>query len=346
MSVIFTRKAPLVRAGTPPQGGGLWFTADAGFNLSGADMNDGTVITLTDVNNRFGTKSPVLPLFFWDFATSLNPHATYSRTSTNAGVTFNGTRVATPVPLNAPGATSTDMTSSSNTAGAQVNFGNKTQVYRALERYYNWDFSADGIATNLKSFRLVDDIFSNNSWINEADYAGGHNPGYGNIIGGQGFFQDIPVPPISAWVTNEFEYQRSSGADVNDGYRNYIRDGIHMATPNRAEINFGGGGSFPNPYTTCNLDQISNNAEPAGSKVFTASEYLDDSFARVIWSTESSYADTTTGANRTRQNCIPLTWSAGQITFYTRKGKFPSLSGKHLYVVTTGLTKLHIGSVN
>jgi hypothetical protein len=352
---LLQSSASATATATTSYSGGLPFTPNANFSVSGT-MADGGVLTITDLAGRLGNKSPALPAYFYDYAQGvLTQNPTYSRNSDSPpfqGCIF--TSVGAGIPVNALGACQTLMDVSTNVAGPKVrllpdpNTAASLKMYRCVKKFYSWTPGlATGNKTNLKCFRWWSGSDSggstNNGWINDNCDPSGGTIAFQDTLNSQ-FFGGSP-PQANTPYTVEIEFQNSSANGVQDGIWRYVRDGVMLADPSHRFVTATSG--IPGMLTFSVMDQISNNAEPAGAKLWTQADYSDDSWARIVWSPEAAWQNTTSGSPVKRELCIPTSWATtggiSTIGCFNRLGSNANLAGLYLYVLDANATAYQIG---
>lgn len=334
-------------------GGAAGFTENSGFTVTAIDgnWNAGSRVRIQKTGGGFGTKpGGPKPLKVFTFESDTAPHATYSRNTT--GYTAGGGTLVTTGPLmaNMSAHLFTDMTSPTNVNGSLVNFATG-QWYRCSPKNYNWTVLDGGLpaaspaGTNLKTERMRALSGTNDTYTHEGD---------SNEPTGQGVitFENVgsaqnqyfgPSLPADTWIHVEMFGRSSSAADVQDGIRNYIKDGKHVITPNTLFITKTAGNT--GDFDQHNLDQISNNAETAGSGVYLALDYFDDSWCRILHSDEATYAETDTGVARKRWPLSSYAWADDELEAYILQHPY-NLSGRHLKVINSAGTSFDVGAWN
>ena len=344
------------------------FIPNAGFSVTGSFANNGT-LTITDSSGSLGNKTTANPQWWFDYAQgSLTNNTTYSASPNSftfgSGVnTFVSSGSSIYLPSAASGGCFYDLTQAGpQEAGPAVDvLGNgatstvSTQIYRFLVRCYNYSPGVfTNYNTNLKSLRLwsgypVSGGSQNNGWIAEnCDNSGLGTPG-GGVIGWEttltsGFFGGF-LPTVGNFYTVEDEFQNPSSLNTATALRHYIRNGVCVKDPTMGYETATTG--TPGMMTMHVLDQISNNGEPSGAGVISTWDYSDNTWQRIMWSTESSWQLGTGGTSQNRMIQIPLSWATSSgtstVQFLNLFGMFTNLSGLYLYVVNSSGVGTQIG---
>jgi len=300
---------------------------------------DGTLAnggTITITGNGFGTKANARPLYYWDFSTSASnsplSRSVYSEDFAGAlsnAVVAPGSRMAM----------RRDMAGASGAFGpgsqSGVPFSSNT-LYVWAKKYYGFQLAADSAANgmNLKFFRLW------YNWTHDCytGYQGAMGDNSGRTMPEQtqesARWWNMPHEG-NRWLIDEWEY-RTSDVDQPNGIFNYIRDGI-AAYPRTTSTFRLRTSAFSQPYDHFFFDQISNNELSPGKYLYFDSIYVDDTWQRVVISTEATWqnAEFGSGSRRAREIQIPTLWNNTQIQVNVRKGGIANLESAYLYVLNS-----------
>lgn len=281
--------------------------------------------TLTVSGSGFGTKSPVAPLIWADFATNINPSTLGQKTSWDSveNLVF-----------------SSSLPAGAGTTKGVVGTWNSTLSQRAFDFYinksanytrtysYSKTYMTNTSSGNMKFWRLwpstlYNDFVASTSnggiCLNEVDTS---NPSR---------YQGVSFSP-NTWYTHEFMWQYSGGTGLPSnggasGIWDYKQNGVtkqHLENSN----NDGGYGNTQNQLV---IGPFTDSADllPDGSMVYMTSIYVDDNYAHVIIGDQSTLA-----ASTHREIQIPKTqWIDGQLQVQVNQGSFASGSTAYLYVV-------------
>ncbi len=335
--------------GTTP-GGGSGINFDAGLSGSGT-FSDGQSVTITKSGGGFGTKSGGgKPKRWYPFESSLQCDTNFSRDTGNMTINARCSLSTTSPPVN--GTHSAKVTMSEGNMcpfddSPIWTFESTNKLYVYVERKHDHnDDNGSGGALNDKTIRVwplagsvaglpdgylsigdnlalaffeqtSDEVFLNGtSWQAMAFNSGGPGP----------------------WLTCEHLFREESAVGANDGVWTHLRNGVSAYTYSRLWDTRSGSTTQQSVY----LDEVSNGA-PTG-QIYFHSLYVDDSWARVFISSESSYnTSTSTATQFIRSICLPTSWSNTSITVTLRKGQFTSLTGKYLWALTDSNTAIRIG---
>jgi hypothetical protein len=361
-----------VQAVLPPASG---FIRETGFDISGTLAN-GQSVTITDTQSRFGTKTGSgKPWAYFPMTGGTAYDSTYSRATSAITITNGDFYTGETSPSGGTGCTRIHHLSASGPTGTTGAWGvsgiTNGFAYVFTHRRYMWPVLTDGVATNLKSFRLRSTGGTASTQIDfflllqSASYPTGvvdevavpQRPSVGSQVcstnlGGGGARSQIGMN----WHRFEYDLVPSSYGGT-DGK---IIPWINGARPTSAGGSQGplyangtdgfmtrGNGSVDELPTYMSFDQISNNSgataeDYANSYTLYGPTLVDDSRCRVIVSDEATW-NTTSSVFPVRDFCVPTLWSANSITLLLRKGVHSALSGKYLWVVTSDGTALKIG---
>jgi hypothetical protein len=323
----------------------LNFIPETGFSVAGSVANGGE-ITITDQQARFGSKpNGVKPLYYWDFESGLNSHATLSRT--NYTGPFSGTHDTAVKPVNSSGSMKFDIGTLGNTGIANPMTFTSDDTFVWVKKLYDFSFGGAGMF-NLKPFRIWaagythDVLVGTNAGDNTGAADDEGNPRYTvEIPGGTTRWGGFGKAPQNTWVQEEVLY-RTSSLDVEDGIFHHFRNAIN-ARADSIRWKFRLSGTYAAKFSMWFLDQKSNAQGIGAANVYYDAIYMDDSWCRVFVSDEATYNTATTGTPTKREIQIPTAWSAGSVSAVVRYGEYASLAGKYLWVGKADGTVLRIG---
>jgi len=214
-----------------------------------------------------------------------------------------------------------------------VPFSSNT-LYSWHKVYYGFNIVSDGASNglNLKFFRMW------NPWTHDiyTGYQGAQGVNSGRTMPEQtqelALYWDMPHMD-RRWVVEEHEY-RAGSLNNRDGVFNYSRNA--MAAYPRSSRFITRTSALPEPYSLLFFDQISNNLLSLGKMLYFDTIYIDDTWQRVVISTEPTWQTSEYGNGAReylREIQIPLQWSDTSIQIQVRKGSITNLSGAFLYVI-------------
>ena len=341
-------------------GSSLGFTPDSGITTSGT-FSDGQSVTINKVAGGFGTKpNAAKPVFYAKLDSSLAPDPSFSRTTSTPTADASTIIQNTIKPVNASGAGRVDARAENVTSPVfyqqYIDIGITAltgKCYAFMKNYkdHPWNYYQGGNPDYVsdKSFRIWENAGANNTsdvwWgADTGMYVDNIDTG-GNVFYGSGGQGGTGIPATqSAWMTRE-HFWDSGTADVTDGVRNYCQDGILGYSTSAVWKNRTS--SDPGLVKQVFLDEYTSTASyPTGVLIgydYFHDLYVDDSFYRIMVSTESSLSWT---GSAVREICLPTSWSDTSVTVTLRQGAFTSLSGKYLWVYTGPFTATRVGQFN
>jgi hypothetical protein len=325
------------------------FTPESGYSVSSSSgaYTRGSTVTITGTG--FGTKpNGEKPRYFWRFDSNTSTDAALSR-SAFAG-SFRGTYQTTIKPSNRSGAMTWDIetgypTSSNLFTGPDIRWtpASGAQFYLFLRRraeYTPQGLATNGTQINNKILRLYPENVSGVSddpsmYLGYASaprtYCEGVDDGIA-ISGG-------PYWTVGQWHTLECQFQQGA-LDVKDGIFNCILNGRHYLSPSQRWYHRRTSAGETDRFDELNIDQRSNLIDVATPVVYYSDLMFDDSWCRVIHSTETAWNESTSG-DYARKLAVVKTWTNTVITCELLDDM---ASGDRLYVVKSDGTALKIGS--
>lgn len=329
-------------ADVPGQNGG-----GAALAWSTASLADGQSMTITtDGTYNFGTKpNGAKPRFFFDWRLGSLASAALSRDSYNtwnatvfemqSGTTYNGGAGA--AALKFTGTNQSAPTSSPYPDLSQS--GDKFFIYKVwASNFTAAQAYANSTAWNFKWTRLYSDSGGNQSTPYISVNAGQH-PTHANLRAGFPPTAGVTYYGASAsvlsntnWRFEETAVKQSSADDVTDAeYHTWFEGQKWSVTGYPSHT-----AAFPKatyPWRYASLSREQNVWADASWRIFFDCWYIDDSWCRVVVSTEATWSDAQSGS-RYRYVQIPTAWSANSITVTLRDGGMGGFAGKYLYVIT------------
>lgn len=304
----------------------------------------GEPLTISDSESRFGTRTNVKPLYV-SMGNGRSGSA-LGRIVDDVWRVSDAVSVSSAFPVGQIGTSvKVDMTETGTNGGAGFgplslpNPSDAKPIIQHVERYY--DFLNNSAGTNdlgdlnLKITRVwADNGVGDNSKPNAfSGYRFGENTA-GNIrmyveaslgLPGDRFYWENLAFAGREWGQDEFIFHQSSAINVADGNLIHIRDGaeVNIATDNWVTRN----DTYPNPFSFCYLDQISNGVGTE-TVVYYGYQCWDDEYNAVYL-----------GDAATRSACTKLTrqpqtaWTPSQVSVNLVESQVP-LSGAYLYFRT------------
>jgi hypothetical protein len=306
---------------------------------------DGQQISL--IGSNFGTKpNGAKPYAFFDFGRGQAAADANSRTAW--GAPDMGVLDSSPV---APGSTrawkyriGTDRYDVySGDGGNGTRFIPKPQgrdLYFFYRIYFNWngtDAYAKQSDWNFKGFRIWGDTSNNNIYMpgyGQVSDASGSPRAYMEYTGTPGADVLYPSPDTvhglrkNEWKVEELFLRQSSSTGVGDGLWRMASNGRSSGSIQNLVTS---SSSYPSRLQNLYWHQDERVGFAAGDGKFFAYDvvYIDDSFARVVVTGNSTWND---GAETALEIQVPVAWSTNRIDIVLRKGALGSLSGKYAYV--------------
>lgn len=329
-------------------GGGTGITFDSGFSGSGSFTN-GSSVTITRAAGSWGTKpNGSKALYYWPLETDLNPDPSYSRNTSNPNAWSAESAFSTAVLApNAAGSARMDVTcpvigGGNCVMGPQsgVPFtGLQTYVY--TRRYY--PSALDPTSFNMKMPRFWPVTVTGNNFYEGLDGASGAggDPRYStencpqpdgqSVFGGHTFRQ-------SQWMTDEYEAQQSSALDVRDAEFHHIRNATYALPRSTRWITRCNTAGLAANQAVVFGEQHSNNVTASPWYVYWDLYVVDDSWCRVMISTESTWnvsgavSTSNPGTERTREWQPIANWGTQSIDLLVQRRTL-TLSGSYLWAI-------------
>ncbi|MBE8723248.1 hypothetical protein [Sphingobacterium pedocola] len=320
------------------QEGSSFSGESGGISWEADELSDGSILTLSDAESRFGIKLNPLPMYFFDFsAGSAAPHAVYSRK--NGVGTIIQTVGATSTEQIPPGKAQSwkaplkDLTYGSSVVKIKdTDFAPGVSIF--VRRYWTHDGNTEGhdrlnrfnhklcrLSPNngINPYYQYDRLLMEQAPTNFAKYWNGAT---------------FHTPFVRTWVLDEVRYVASSAIDVEDASIHLRRNGAFVSALVNSTSHTT---AKPGRWESLAIDQVVNLSEvPAGFAVYYDMLAVDDSEQRVMLTNNADLS------LATEKEYLPATvWVDNEIQVYLRQGTFTSIQGK--YVCIQGVDGNQIG---
>ncbi len=312
-------------------------------SASDTTMAHGQAITITGTS--FGTKSPAKPQVWAPFDSDINPSSLGMITSwyapesvnmqtwvSNCGPDGSGCAQGSPYDGEDYNTAWWGLGVDTSSQGWDYNdFSQKSYVFKKIRHTF-------AFVGNTKVFRNIGDTAANDVLQTYS------NDGWGPEYCGDGYTNSVYFNPPSSWYastvwnTSEYFVQANSNTSTYNGYYRWDINGSNAMVcdsrsggtcqPNDKQVYIAGSGcGNMNIYNVLYLS-THNTYPAAGSRVYGDDLYLDNTWARVMICSGSTWA-----ARGTCEIQIPTAWSSTEVSIVANQGEIPDDTTRYLYVV-------------